>query len=210
MHRQDCIPRGLKVVYTAFVAVLVPTYWLQYGPFNFLWGSDIALLLTLVGLWLESRLLLSMMAVAVLIPELGLCIDLLIRLTVGIDVIAFTGTRYMYNQDVPLFVRLLSLFHAALPVILLWSMHRLGYNRHALLGQSILAWIVLPVSYVLSDPVKNINWVYGFEKTAQTWMPEQLYVLLLMILIPLFLYLPTHLFLSHLFAEPGPGDAAAQ
>ncbi len=90
------VPRRLKLTYTAFVAVLVPAYWLEYGPANFLWGSDIALLITLAGLWLESRLLLSMMALAILIPELGWCVDLLIRLTVDIDAIGGRGTRYVH------------------------------------------------------------------------------------------------------------------
>jgi len=38
------IPLGLKVVYTLFVCALVPIYWREYGPANFLWFSDIALL----------------------------------------------------------------------------------------------------------------------------------------------------------------------
>jgi len=38
------IPLGLKIIYTLFVCALVPVYWRQYGPANFLWFSDIALL----------------------------------------------------------------------------------------------------------------------------------------------------------------------
>lgn len=37
------IPIWLKLAYTLFVCALVPIYWRQYGPANFLWFSDVAL-----------------------------------------------------------------------------------------------------------------------------------------------------------------------
>ncbi|MBA3486512.1 MAG: hypothetical protein H0T88_04875 [Lysobacter sp.] len=46
------IPLELKLAYTALVAVIVVVYWFKYGPANFLWGSDIALLLAVLALWL--------------------------------------------------------------------------------------------------------------------------------------------------------------
>jgi hypothetical protein len=63
------IPRWLKVGQTAFVGVLVPIYWRQYGPGNFLWFSDVALLTSVPALWYESSLLASAQAVGVLVPE---------------------------------------------------------------------------------------------------------------------------------------------
>ena len=51
------IPLTVKILYTLFVCILVPTYWRRYGLANFLWFSDLALLLTMVALWLENRLL---------------------------------------------------------------------------------------------------------------------------------------------------------
>ena len=53
------LPLWSKVAYTAFVAVLVPHYWQAYGPTNFLYFCDIALLLTVVAMWTESALLAS-------------------------------------------------------------------------------------------------------------------------------------------------------
>src|SRR5262249_40872039 len=50
---------------------------------NFLWFSDIALLVTMPALWLESPLLASMMAVAVTLPELAWNLDFFVRLTTG-------------------------------------------------------------------------------------------------------------------------------
>ncbi len=63
------IPPGLKIIYTLFVCALVPIYWRQYGPTNFLWFSDIALLALVPALWLENALLVSMLAISVVFLE---------------------------------------------------------------------------------------------------------------------------------------------
>ena len=47
------------------MAVLIPVYLYRYGPTNFLYFCDIALLLTLVGIWIDSPLLISMCAVGI-------------------------------------------------------------------------------------------------------------------------------------------------
>ncbi len=60
---------AIKLVYTAFMAVLIPVYLYRYGPTNFLYFCDLALLFTLAGLWLESPLLISMCAVGLLVPQ---------------------------------------------------------------------------------------------------------------------------------------------
>jgi hypothetical protein len=59
----------VKVAQTAFVGALIPTYWRHYGPANFLWFSDVALLASVPALWLESPMLASTQAVNVLVPE---------------------------------------------------------------------------------------------------------------------------------------------
>ena len=53
-------PWLLKVAFTAFMAVLVPVYLHEYGPTNFLYFCDVALLMTLVALWKEDPLWASM------------------------------------------------------------------------------------------------------------------------------------------------------
>lgn len=191
----------MKVTYTLFVCVLVPVYWVEYGPANFLWGSDIALFVTLLALWTENRLIASMMAVAVLLPELGWTIDFVFRLVFRPEVAPIVGTQYMFDSEVALWIRGLSLFHIGLPVLLVWLVYRLGYERRALFYQMLVAWIVLPVTYVVTDPSTNINWVFGFGREPQTWMPSPLFLLLLMASIPLVFYLPTHLLLGKLFGD---------
>ena len=43
------MPLSLKLAYTAYVVVLIPVYWHYYGPTNFLYFCDLALILTLIG-----------------------------------------------------------------------------------------------------------------------------------------------------------------
>lgn len=193
----------IKLAHTLFVLVLVPVYWIEYGPENFFWASDIALLLTVVALWTERALLASMLAVAILVPDLAWNIDFFFRLTFGVDALQLPGTQYMFNSESPLLLRGLSLFHVFVPVLLLWLIYRLGYERRALIYQTVLAWVVLPATWLLTDPAANINWVRSLGREPQSWMPAPLYLVLLMIAFPLVVYLPTHMLLSRLFAAPG-------
>lgn len=189
------IALGLKVAYTLFLAVLVPAYWVHYGPRNFLWFSDIALLGAGAALWLESPLLASMMMLAVLLPECAWNLDFFGRLLTGHRM--FGMSAYMFERERPRFIRALSLFHVPLPVGLVWLVHRLGYDRRAWLGQSLLALVVLPVSYWLTDPAENVNWVHGLG-APQRRLPPWLYLALLIVAFALVLYLPPHLLFVYL------------
>lgn len=189
------IALGLKIAYTLFLAVLVPAYWAHYGPRNFLWFSDIALLGAGAALWLESPLLASMMMLAVLLPECAWNLDFFGRLLTGHRM--FGMSAYMFERERPRFIRALSLFHVPLPVGLVWLVHRLGYDRRAWLGQSLLALVVLPVSYWLTDPAENVNWVHGLG-APQRRLPPWLYLVLLIVAFALVLYLPPHLLFVYL------------
>jgi hypothetical protein len=184
------IALGVKVAYTIFLAVLVPVYWAHYGPANFLWFSDIALLGGGAALWLESPLLASMMMLAVLLPECAWNLDFFGRLFTGRRM--FGMSAYMFERERPRFIRALSLFHVPLPIGLVWLVHRLGYDRRAWLGQSLLALVVLPASYWLTDPAENVNWVHGLG-APQRRLPPWLYLALLIVAFSLVLYLPPHL-----------------
>ena len=196
------IPLGLKIVYTVFVCVLMPIYWRQYGPANFLWFSDIALLVLVPALWLENALLVSMMAVSVIFFEAIWNIDFFTRLATGKSLIGLSA--YMFDPKIPLFIRALSCFHIILPLLILWMLHRLGYDRRALVAQTILAVVVLPLSYLVSNPRENVNWVYGFGEHPQSILPAGVFLLLVMVIYPIVVYLPTHLLFAKMFHTPGP------
>lgn len=196
------IPLWIKVSYTLFLCVLVPVYWVQYGPKNFLWFSDIALLTTAAALWLESPLLASMMTLAVALPELAWNVGFFGRLVFGVDVTGLAG--YMFDPQKPMYLRALSLFHVVLPVLLVWMVYRLGYDRRAWAVQTLLALIVLPLTYWVTAPAENINWVYGLGNKPQERVPPLAYLALLMAFFPLVVYLATHFLLLRLFGKKTP------
>ena len=112
----------------------------------------------------------------------------------------FGLTDYMFDPTKPLYLRAISLFHFFLPLLLLWMVSRLGYDPDALIGQTLLAWIVLPLTYRLADSkVENVNWVFGWTVEPQERMPPLAYLGLVMIGFPLLIYFPTHVLLQKLF-----------
>jgi hypothetical protein len=191
----ELIPLWIKLSYTAFVVVTVAVYSVKYPLWNFLWGSDIALIATVPALWLESSLLASMMFIGILLPEIVWNLAFFGRLLTGKRWVGLTD--YMFDPTKPRYLRAISLFHVFLPPLLLWMVARLGYDSDALLGQTLLTWVLLPLTYRLADPkVENVNWVFGWTSKPQTRIPPLAYLGLLMIGSPLLIYLPTHLVLK--------------
>ena len=85
------------------------------------------------------------------------------------------GTEYMFDPNVPLFIRLLSLFHVATPPLLLWAIWRLGYDRRGWRYQTLTAWVVVPVNYFWR-PQFDVNWARGPFFREQHAMPGLLYL----------------------------------
>jgi hypothetical protein len=191
------IPLWLKLSYTIFVLVLIPIYWKNYGPANFLWFSDIALFAIGIALWTESRLLVSMIGVGVLLPEIAWNIDYFGRLLTGKSL--FGLTDYMFDSHLSLFLRALSLFHVFLPAIVIWLLIEWGYEPQALYWQIGLAWLVLPMAYYFGTPQENINWVYGPGSAPQETLPRAVYFAAVMLFFPLVMYTPTHFLMKWLF-----------
>jgi len=207
------IPWAAKVVVSVFFSVMFPIYWHTYGLTNFLWFCDAALLLTVAGLWLESPLLISMCAVGILIPQ-GLWLADFGSNLVGFRLLGLTS--YMFDPQLPLFTRGLSLFHGWLPLLLIWLLGRLGYDQRALSAWTCLATGLVLVCYFFTPPAGapltdpniplNLNYVYGFnDQHPQTWINQNLYVVGWLGVLWLAAFLPTHLALRRLFpAAPAP------
>ncbi len=216
MNSAKRLPLWIKLAYSTFVAVLVPYYWQAYGPTNFLYFCDVALLMTLVGVWRESALFVSMPAVGILLPQALWQIDFL-GMAVGLPITGMTG--YMFNPKLTLFTRGLSFFHFWLPILLLWLIWQLGYDRRAFKAWTVLAWgLVLICFFVMPAPPApadtpnlpvNINYVHGFsDAKPQEWMPPLAYLGLMLFMLPTCIYLPTHLLLDRVFRQAS--DASSQ
>src|SRR5215470_7030620 len=143
------IPLWLKLVYSAFMAVLIPVYWSYYGPTNFLYFCDVALILTFVGIWIESPLLVSMCAVGIVLPQTVWVIDFVAHFF-GVSLLGMTD--YMF-KDTSVFLRGLSLFHGWIPFLLLYLVATLGYDRRALLAWTALATLLILVCFFFMPPL---------------------------------------------------------
>lgn len=203
------IPMWLKLAYTAFMAVLIPVYWTQYGPTNFLYFCDVALLMVLVGVWRESALLISMPAVGILLPQALWVTDFLVGLAGG----HLTGmTDYMFDEARPLFLRGLSLFHGWLPFLLVYLVWRTGYDRRAFKLWTLAAWALLATCFFFMPPPSldhgiapvNINYVWGMSDTEpQHYMPAWAWLGSMLVLFPIVLFAPVHWLLKR-YAPAAP------
>jgi hypothetical protein len=148
-----------------------------YPAATFLWFCAYGNVVIAAGVLLESRFLLSWQAVALLVPQAIYIGDALVQLLGRRHA---GGTAYLFDAATPFAVRALSLFHFVMPLILAWSVVRLGYDRRALPMQLLTSAIVLPLSY--SFGAMHINEVGS--------SPEQL---LLAFLVYALIYVATHI-----------------
>ncbi len=197
---------------------MVPVYWRAYGPTNFLWFCDAAMVVTVAAVWLESALLVSACAAGILLPQCVWLADF------GGHLLGFRGlglSDYMFDPQLPLFTRGLSLFHGWLPVLLLWLLGRLGYDRRGWLVWTFLATTLLVLSLQFSPPPGarpadpntpvNINYVYGMsDRSPQVWVNPSLYVLLWGGALFIAVNFPTHLVLRWIYAAPGSSRRGAR
>ncbi len=201
------IPLWLKIAYTGFLAVMIPVYWANYGPTNFLYFCDVALLVTLVGIWREDALLISMPAVGILVPQALWCLDFLVQLCGG----KLTGmTSYMFDENRSLLLRGLSLFHGWLPFLLFYLVRKTGYDRRALLGWSSLSLALCLIGYFLLPPAgavlanpqlpRNVNYVFNLlsDDVPQSWMPPLAYLGAWIAALTCIAYVPAHFLLRKL------------
>ncbi|MBZ5502211.1 MAG: hypothetical protein LAN59_08195 [Acidobacteriia bacterium] len=192
-------PAGLRWAALVWLAIWVAVYWRAWGAANFLHLCDIAVILTSFGLWSNNRLLLSSQAVSSLLADTAWALDAGWRYFLGRHLLG--GTEYLFDTRHPLWLRLLSLYHLLTPPLLLWALHRTGYDRRAWRLQSAITLPALIASRFVS-PGDNINFAFTDPFFHRAWAPAPAYLAVIFLLMVFAAYLPTHLLLKHLFPPP--------
>jgi len=182
----------LRWVALVWLGVYLPSYALAYGWANFLFLCNLGVFILVAGLWTGSALLVSSQAIGVLVVDLVWIGDALSRLLTGRHWIG--GTEYMWDPHWPLFTRLLSLYHAATPVLIVHGLRRLGYDPRALWLQSAIAVVFVCVGRLL-EPGANVNGAFLDPVFKRAWGPAPLHLATVAGTLVLVVYPATHLVL---------------
>jgi hypothetical protein len=186
-------PSSVRWGAAVWLLIWVPAYWKTWGAINFLRFCDIAAFLTCAGFIFENSLLLSSQAVAALVVDFMWTLDVAWKLVFGRYLIG--GTEYMFDPKYPLWVRLLSLFHIAMPILLLWALRRNGYDRRALALQSAIAAAVFVASR-FTDPALNMNCAFIDPFFHRQWGPAPAHLLVIFAFMVLVVYWPADFLLK--------------
>lgn len=183
-----------------------PLYTSYWGWRNMLHLCDVSVVVACMGLFLRQPLLVS--SQALLAPLVGVLwtLDVGWRIVTGHHLVG--GTEYMWDANYPVWVRLLSCFHIVLPLVLLWVVRELGYDRRALLLQTAIASALLIVSRFLS-PQLNMNYAFQDPLLHRAWGPPPVHLAVILGgCVVIFLW-PTHLVLRRTFPAPRTGEMGA-
>ncbi len=197
--------RGVRLAFTAWMllwlAILLP----EVGPQNFFWLCNAAKFVLLLALWTRNRLLVSSQAGTVVLVGAGWTLDVGVGVIVGGSVTGLTA--YMFEDQLSLAMRLTSLYHVVLPVLVLWLLWCWGYDRRGWWLQCLFGTALVAGGWLLTEPRRNINLVFQPALAGWEAIPGGVWLALLLIAYPLVIYLPGHWLLARLFAER-PGDPA--
>lgn len=189
----------LRWLALAWLVVWIPIYWFYWGWPTFLLLCDMSLVLSCLGLFTGNALLISTQALATPVVGLFWALDLGWRFFLGHHLIG--GTEYMWDARFPLWVRLASFFHVALPILLIWALRRVGYDRRALLAQSGIAAFLLVASRLVALQ-RNLNFAFRDPILHRSLGPAHIHLTIIFLGLVAVLYGPMHLALTHWFLAP--------
>lgn len=184
----------------AWLVVYLPCYAAAYGFANFLFLCNLGVMLTAAALLAENRLLLSSQAVAAPVIGLAWSLDAGWRLATGHFL--YGATSYMWNPQYPLFTRLLSLYHVGWPLLVLWCVRRVGYDRRGWPLQCVIAAAALLASRLATSAQENVNFAFRDPFLGVQLGPAPLHLALVLAALAGVAYGLTHLALRRAFPPP--------
>lgn len=199
----DIKNRNKFSLFIGIVSVLwwlgVVYYWISRGmPEHLLWTCDLALVLTGIGLILESPLLISSQFIGAFVIQLGWNLDFLPRFL--FDIKTFGYTSYMFSESKPFAERALSMMHVFLPFVLIYGVVKYGYHKKGWRLQACIAAAAYFLSYLTTSEADNTNWILGPFWKRQEIMHPILYAVILY-LLTVFMYYLVHLIMKKFFVK---------
>lgn len=197
--RTSGIPLSLKLGFTAWMMFWVPVVLTNQGPQNFFWLCNLAQFITLYAIWTENRLLIASQVGVVTVVGIGWTLDVAAGVALGDSPTGLTA--YMFSDRLPLIARLSSLYHIFLPILLIVLVWRLGYDRRGPWLQCVIGGGAIIGGWLFTEPERNVNWMFYAFGSEQTWMPEPLWALVLMVAYPVLFYFPGHWLMLRLMSH---------
>jgi hypothetical protein len=189
-----------------WLLVWLPVNLQAWGWQNMMHFCDVGAVIACLGIFMQLPLLFSSQAVGSLIVGVLWSLDIVWRLVAGHHLVG--GTEYMWDDHHALWIRLLSTFHIALPLVLLWAISKMGYDTRALALQSAIAAVLLIFSRFLS-PALNMNYAFQDPLFHRAWGPAPVHLAIIFAGTVVFLYWPTHVLLGKTFASAAKANRFA-
>lgn len=196
------IPDYARWLAILWLLIWFPAYWHTWGPANFVQLCDIAVILTCVGLWTGSSLLISSQAISSILIDLAWTLDAGRTCLSGRHLTG--GTEYLFDQHYPLWVRTLSLYHLAMPIVLVWALLRLGFDWRGFQLQCV----IVTLSFILArftPPQKNMNFAFSDPFVHRSWGPAPMHVAVSITFMIVVVYYPTALLLRRVIPSKASG-----
>jgi len=192
-------PNWMRWVSVFWFLFWFTSYWRTWGFANFAHFCDVAVILTCIGMWSNSALLISSQAVNALIVDIAWALDAGSMLLSQHPL--FGGNEFLLDAHYPLWARALAIFHLVMPVLLLWGLYCLGYDRR---GWALQCAIALPVFILarFTPPARNTDYAFTDPFFHRQWGPAPLHVLVSWLFMVIVVYWPTHAALKRLFPPP--------
>lgn len=192
---------GPRLLALLWLALFLPVYLTTYGAWHLLFLCNTGILLTAIGILVDSRLLVSSQLLAAPALSGGWLLDVIWHLTTGRPL--HGGSAYMWDDTLPLAARVLSLYHLFWPMIVVAWVARRGYDRRAFPLQCAIAAAVFAVALWVAPAAENLNYVFHDPHRDVSHLVPERRALIQLIGLAAVAYWPLHQLAILLFRPEG-------